>query len=133
MQIVTVTVELEDEGVKDLPVSVLDLQRGGSHLRVRPPSEEAVEPARAHRSQDQHRGDGQAEPRRLKRNTTYRRTKPGHGARLRELDLIGARVFARAGTRSGPQLDYGFPGSNCIRLDDGALHGIAEETRHARV
>jgi methionine aminopeptidase len=33
------------------------------------------------------------------------------GVSTGELDAIGARVFARAGARSGPQLDYGFPGA----------------------
>src|SRR5262249_36611807 len=36
------------------------------------------------------------------------------GVTTGELDEIGARVFAQAGARSGPQLDYGFPGVNCI-------------------
>jgi methionyl aminopeptidase len=46
------------------------------------------------------------------------------GITTRELDLIGARVFAKAGARSGPQLDYGFPGTNCISVNDEAVHGI---------
>ncbi|HEY3774689.1 MAG TPA: type I methionyl aminopeptidase [Solirubrobacteraceae bacterium] len=41
-----------------------------------------------------------------------------------ELDAIGARVFRRHGARSGPQLDYGFPGVNCISVGDEAVHGI---------
>lgn len=46
------------------------------------------------------------------------------GVSTRELDETGARVFARAGARSGPQLDYGFPGTNCISVNDEAVHGI---------
>jgi methionyl aminopeptidase len=46
-----------------------------------------------------------------------------------ELDAIGARVFARAGARSGPQLDYGFPGVNCISVNDEAVHGIPGKRR----
>lgn len=46
------------------------------------------------------------------------------GISTAELDRIGARVFARAGARSGPQLDYGFPGVNCISVNDEAVHGI---------
>lgn len=46
-----------------------------------------------------------------------------------ELDEIGARVFARAGARSGPQLDYGFPGTNCISVNDEAVHGIPGSRR----
>src|SRR5919112_1568018 len=46
------------------------------------------------------------------------------GVTTGELDAIGARVFRRAGARSGPQLDYGFPGVNCIRVNDEAVHGV---------
>jgi methionyl aminopeptidase len=46
------------------------------------------------------------------------------GISTRELDEIGARVFRGAGARSGPQLDYGFPGTNCISVNDEAVHGI---------
>src|SRR5215213_9050583 len=46
------------------------------------------------------------------------------GVTTAELDAVGARVFRRAGARSGPQLDYGFPGVNCISVNDEAVHGI---------
>ena len=46
------------------------------------------------------------------------------GVSTAELDAIGAAVFARAGARSGPQLDYDFPGVNCISVNDEAVHGI---------
>lgn len=46
-----------------------------------------------------------------------------------ELDLLGARVFAKAGARSGPSLDYGFPGTNCISVNDEAVHGIQGKRR----
>jgi methionyl aminopeptidase len=46
------------------------------------------------------------------------------GVTTAELDRIGAAVFRRAGARSGPQLDYGFPGVNCISVNDEAVHGI---------
>lgn len=46
------------------------------------------------------------------------------GVTTRQLDDVGARVFASAGARSGPQLDYGFPGTNCISVNDEAVHGI---------
>jgi methionyl aminopeptidase len=49
-------------------------------------------------------------------------TRPG--VSTAELDDVGARVFAKAGARSGPQLDYGFPGTNCISVNDEAVHGI---------
>ena len=34
------------------------------------------------------------------------------------------RVFARHGARSGPLLDYDFPGTVCISIDDECVHGI---------
>jgi methionyl aminopeptidase len=46
------------------------------------------------------------------------------GTTTGELDELGARVLASAGARSGPQLDYGFPGTNCISVNDEAVHGI---------
>ena len=46
-----------------------------------------------------------------------------------ELDKIGAQIFARAGARSGPSLDYGFPGTNCISVNDEAVHGIPSRRR----
>ncbi len=38
-------------------------------------------------------------------------------------------MFARAGARSGPQLDYGFPGVNCISVNDEAVHWIPSRRR----
>jgi methionyl aminopeptidase len=46
------------------------------------------------------------------------------GVTTAELDAVGAREFARAGARSGPRLDYGFPGVTCISVNDEAVHGI---------
>jgi methionyl aminopeptidase len=46
------------------------------------------------------------------------------GVTTAELDAIAKREFARAGARSGPQLDYGFPGTTCISVNDEAVHGI---------
>lgn len=51
------------------------------------------------------------------------------GVTTGELDRIGGLVFARAGARSGPQLDYGFPGVNCISVNDEAVHGIPGKRR----
>ncbi len=51
------------------------------------------------------------------------------GVSTEELDGVGARVFAGAGARSGPQLDYGFPGTNCISVNDEAVHGIPGSRR----
>jgi len=46
------------------------------------------------------------------------------GVTTGELDRAAARVFSRHGARSGPALDYGFPGTICISVDDEAVHGI---------
>jgi methionyl aminopeptidase len=46
------------------------------------------------------------------------------GVTTAELDEVAARVFARHGARSGPALDYGFPATTCISVDDEAVHGI---------
>jgi methionyl aminopeptidase len=51
------------------------------------------------------------------------------GISTAELDAIAARVFARAGARSGPQLDYGFPAITCISVNDEAVHGIPGRRR----
>jgi methionyl aminopeptidase len=51
------------------------------------------------------------------------------GVTTAQLDEVGARVFRRAGARSGPQLDYGFPGVNCISVNDEAVHGIPGRRR----
>jgi len=54
------------------------------------------------------------------------------GVSTGELDEIGGRVFKRAGARSGPQLDYDFPGVNCISVNDEAVHGIPGRRRLRR-
>lgn len=54
------------------------------------------------------------------------------GVTTGELDQIGGRVFRRCGARSGPQLDYGFPGVNCISVNDEAVHGIPGRRRLRR-
>jgi methionyl aminopeptidase len=51
------------------------------------------------------------------------------GVTTAELDEVGAKVFRAAGARSGPQLDYGFPGVNCISVNDEAVHGIPGKRR----
>lgn len=53
----------------------------------------------------------------------------GPGVTTRELDEIGASVFRQAGARSGPRLDYGFPGVNCISVNDEAVHGVPGRRR----
>ena len=46
------------------------------------------------------------------------------GVTTGELDAVAARIFAAHGARSGPQLDYDFPGTTCISVGDEAVHGI---------
>jgi methionyl aminopeptidase len=54
------------------------------------------------------------------------------GVTTAELDAIAGRVFRRAGARSGPRLDYGFPGETCISVNDEAVHGIPGPRRLRR-
>jgi methionyl aminopeptidase len=46
------------------------------------------------------------------------------GVTTAALDEAVARVFRRHGARSGPSLDYDFPGSACISVGSEAVHGI---------
>jgi methionyl aminopeptidase len=46
------------------------------------------------------------------------------GVTTAELDDIAARTFAEHGARSGPRLDYQFPGATCISVNAEAVHGI---------
>jgi methionyl aminopeptidase len=46
------------------------------------------------------------------------------GVTTGQLDSVAGEVFTRAGARSGPNLDYGFPGVTCISVNDEAVHGI---------
>jgi methionyl aminopeptidase len=46
------------------------------------------------------------------------------GVTTRELDQIGAAVMRQHGARSAPKLVYGFPGANCISVNDEIVHGI---------
>jgi methionyl aminopeptidase len=41
-----------------------------------------------------------------------------------ELDAIGAQVIEENGARSAPAMVYKFPGSNCISINEEAVHGI---------
>src|SRR5580698_9684009 len=46
------------------------------------------------------------------------------GIMTAELDEVGAGVMRQHGARSAPALVYGFPGVNCISLNEEAVHGI---------
>jgi len=41
-----------------------------------------------------------------------------------ELDEIGERFLLSKGARSAPRLDYAFPGSTCISINEQVAHGI---------
>ena len=47
------------------------------------------------------------------------------GITTEELDEVGAGVMRQHGARSAPALVYGFPGVNCISLNEEAVHGIS--------
>lgn len=51
------------------------------------------------------------------------------GVSTAELDAAAARIFAAHGARSGPQLDYNFPGWTCISVNDEAVHGVPSGRR----
>lgn len=54
------------------------------------------------------------------------------GVSTGDLDALGAEVFHRHGARSAPILDYRFPGTTCISVNDEAAHGIPSPTRVLR-
>jgi methionyl aminopeptidase len=54
------------------------------------------------------------------------------GVPTADLDAIGAEVFRRHGARSAPILDYRFPGTSCISVNDEAAHGIPSATKVLR-
>jgi methionyl aminopeptidase len=56
-----------------------------------------------------------------------RRVRPG--VTTAELDDVAAEIFGRHGARSGPRLDYDFPGTTCISVNDECVHGIPSKRR----
>lgn len=46
------------------------------------------------------------------------------GARTATLDAVAAQVFHQNGARSAPALEYGFPGTVLISVNDEVVHGI---------
>jgi len=46
------------------------------------------------------------------------------GVTTAELDKVGADVMREHGAQSAPSLVYGFPGANCISINEEAVHGI---------
>jgi len=49
------------------------------------------------------------------------------GVTTAELDFFGGRYFEQHGARSSPQMVYGFPGVNCISVNDEVVHGIPRD------
>lgn len=46
------------------------------------------------------------------------------GLTTAELDLVGEQFARSHGARSAPQLTYGFPGFNCLSVNDEIVHGV---------
>jgi methionyl aminopeptidase len=46
------------------------------------------------------------------------------GMTTAEVDAIGREALERHGAHSAPEMVYGFPGANCISVNDEAVHGI---------
>jgi methionyl aminopeptidase len=46
------------------------------------------------------------------------------GITTRELDELGASIMHGFGARSAPRRVYGFPGHNCISVNDEIVHGV---------
>lgn len=53
------------------------------------------------------------------------------GISTAELDAVGAAVMREHGARSAPQIVYGFPGKNCISVNDEVVHGVPGRRRLA--
>lgn len=51
------------------------------------------------------------------------------GISTRELDEVGASTMRSLGGRSAPKLVYGFPGQNCISVNEEIVHGVPGERR----
>ena len=49
------------------------------------------------------------------------------GVTTKQLDEVGSRVIEQNGARSAPAMVYGFPGANCISLNEEAVHGIPSD------
>jgi methionyl aminopeptidase len=51
-----------------------------------------------------------------------RELKPG--VTTLELDAVARNVFMDCGARSGPQIDFGYPATICISVNEEAVHGL---------
>jgi methionyl aminopeptidase len=54
------------------------------------------------------------------------------GISTRDLDELGASIMRDLGGRSGPKLVYGFPGYNCISVNEEIVHGVPGPRRLAK-
>ncbi len=51
------------------------------------------------------------------------------GITTKELDEYGAKILADFGAKSAPKVTYGFPGYNCISINNEFCHGIPSDKR----
>lgn len=51
------------------------------------------------------------------------------GMSTKELDEYGAKILSDFGAKSAPYLTYGFPGWNCISVDNEFCHGVPSDKR----
>lgn len=51
------------------------------------------------------------------------------GMSTKELDEYGAKILSDFGAKSAPYLTYGFPGWNCISVDNEFCHGVPSENK----
>jgi methionyl aminopeptidase len=51
------------------------------------------------------------------------------GITTKELDEYGAKILGDFGAKSAPKLTYGFPGYNCISVNNEFCHGIPSDKR----
>ncbi len=51
------------------------------------------------------------------------------GMTTKELDDFGAKILSDFGAKSAPKLTYGFPGHNCISVNNEFCHGIPSDKR----
>ena len=51
------------------------------------------------------------------------------GMTTKELDEFGAKILSDFGAKSAPKLTYGFPGHNCISVNNEFCHGIPSDKR----
>jgi methionyl aminopeptidase len=58
------------------------------------------------------------------RTITAMRVSARIGMTTAQLDAVAMGMFKNLGARSAPQLEYGFPGTTCISVNDEIVHGV---------